>query len=570
MSGDCSYTFDPEASDRTTVSERWTCPHEPYRDTAYCVFHSTQSDQEVQPSTKEIQTTFLNGLQSRDPRRSQFIGISVETLDLSEADLHVAGADSIDLRHASLDVLDLTSARVSDVLRCDDSEIGVVHAEVCEFLDRVRLCGCQIELAMFQLATFERYANFNESVFNETYFSSAFFNRVRFNETQFTDTASFHNTKFKEWTDFGDAKFHDSAIFSQARFDDDITFTRAAFTGDQCTFRGCRFRRKVAFEHVQFTTSPDFAEIDCTGSHHFQLHAPTDDIIVSFRDANLKQGAIGLIIGEKQDDTDDWEYEPAGEIAVDFTDASLGDVDLHNQIIHEEIEETGESTSYLATVLSTAVDFDTICLRRTTFDGFDFSKHHTSLLESNWNIHHFNTPDVDPPMSLQFTKELTPTDLEETYLKAKNGARAAGDNRAASEFFLREMRQRRAQHYATVHSDRSPLRRLKGFLSTAANDLLYVTAGYGERPSRVIGISFGIILIGTLLFQGLLESYRAPPNIWIESFLFSFQSFITFIIGSPPAGSESTIIRMLSALEGFLGAFLVALFVFTLTRSVHR
>ncbi len=569
MSGGCSYKFNPESSE-TTISGQWTCPHESYEDAAYCVFHVTRCDPEVQPSTMEIRTAFLEGLQSDDPRRSQFIGISVETLDLSEADLHVVGGDSIDLRHASLNVLNLTSARVNDVLRCDDANIENLLADVSEFLDRVRLCGCQIELARFDLATFERYANFNGTEFKELYCNTAFFNRVRFNESQFSDTASFHNTTFRDWTDFGDTQFHGTAIFSRARFNDDVTFTRSAFTGEKCNFKGCRFRRKATFEHVQFTISPDFAEIDCTGSHHFQFHAPAADIIVSFRDANLTQGPIELVIGEKHEDTDEWKYDPSGEIAVDFTDASLGEVDLHSQIIHEEIKELEESTSYLVNTLNTVVDLDTIRFRRTTFDGFDFSKYHTNLLESNWNIHHFNTPDVDGPPSLQFTKEPTPTDLEETYLKAKNGARASGDNRAASEFFLREMRQRRAQHYATVRSDKSPLTRLKGILSTAANDLLYVTAGYGERPSYVIGISFGIILFATFLFQGFLASYRAPPSIWIESFLFSFQSFITFTIGSPPSGSESPFIRMLSAFEGFLGAFLIALFVFTLTRSVHR
>lgn len=570
MNEDCSYTFNPESSQTTTVSERWRCCHESYGDADYCVFHVGQGAQKVRPSAMEIRTAFHEGLQSDDPRRSEFIGINVETLDLSEADLHSEGADSIDLRHASLDYLDLTSARVNDVLRCDEAEIEVLHADVCEFLDRVRLCGCEIGLARFDLATFERYVNFNNTEFNDIYCNSTFFNRVRFNDTHFSNTASFHNATFTDWTDFGDTKFYGRAIFSEARFSEDVTFTRAEFTGEQCTFKGSRYDRKATFEHVRFTTSPDFAEIDCTGSHFFQIHAPTVDIIVSFRAANLISGSIEIVIGEKNKDTDEWEYDPVGEIAVDFTDTSLGGVDLRSAIIHEEVNEKEETTTYLLTSIHTAVDFDNILFRRTTFDGFDFSKHRTSLLESNWNIHHFDTPEADRPQSLRFIEGPTHTDLEETYLKAKNGARAAGDNRAASEFFLREMRQRRAQHYAIVHSDRSPLQRLKGIFSTAANDLLFVTAGYGERPSRVIGTSFGIILIGAVIFQGLLASYTAHYSTWIESFLFSFQSFVTFMVGSPPAGSQSTLVRMLSTFEGFLGAFLVALFVFTLTRSVHR
>jgi len=51
--------------------------------------------------------------------------------------------------------------------------------------------------------------------------------------------------------------------------------------------------------------------------------------------------------------------------------------------------------------------------------------------------------------------------------------------------------------------------------------------------------------------------------------LLSFQSFITFILGSTPQQSTFAL-EVASAIEGFLGAFLIALLVFTLTRSIHR
>lgn len=56
---------------------------------------------------------------------------------------------------------------------------------------------------------------------------------------------------------------------------------------------------------------------------------------------------------------------------------------------------------------------------------------------------------------------------------------------------------------------------------------------------------------------------------WQAYLLFSFQRFITFILGPPPSPPLFGL-RLASAVEGFIGAFFVALFVFTLTRSIDR
>jgi hypothetical protein len=76
------------------------------------------------------------------------------------------------------------------------------------------------------------------------------------------------------------------------------------------------------------------------------------------------------------------------------------------------------------------------------------------------------------------------------------------------------------------------------------------------------------------VFAGAYAGGLAPTNnttAFGEYLLFSFQSFITFIVGPPPIPStDSFALRVGSAFEGFLGAFFIALFVFTLTRSIHR
>jgi hypothetical protein len=54
----------------------------------------------------------------------------------------------------------------------------------------------------------------------------------------------------------------------------------------------------------------------------------------------------------------------------------------------------------------------------------------------------------------------------------------------------------------------------------------------------------------------------------MDYLLVSFQSFITFVLASVTGVSPT--IRLVAQLEGFVGAFMVALLVFALTRSVHR
>lgn len=55
----------------------------------------------------------------------------------------------------------------------------------------------------------------------------------------------------------------------------------------------------------------------------------------------------------------------------------------------------------------------------------------------------------------------------------------------------------------------------------------------------------------------------------LGSLLLSGESFVT-LVHSPGATIPTTPLRTLAVIEGFLGSFAIALFLFTLTRAVHR
>lgn len=151
-----------------------------------------------------------------------------------------------------------------------------------------------------------------------------------------------------------------------------------------------------------------------------------------------------------------------------------------------------------------------------------------------------------------------PSELETTYLQAKNGAKVIGDSDAASEFFLKEMYYRRQKHLYKMSSPEIALWKTLSTIKWISNWLYNISCGYGERLLRTFGVSFLTIL----LFSGLYPFIREIGV--AESLKFSFQSFVAFISGTLQA-DISSVLSLMPSIEAFFGAFLIALFVFTLT-----
>ncbi|MFC7188231.1 hypothetical protein [Halorubrum yunnanense] len=160
----------------------------------------------------------------------------------------------------------------------------------------------------------------------------------------------------------------------------------------------------------------------------------------------------------------------------------------------------------------------------------------------------------------------TPGELENTYLKAKNGADQTGADEMAARFFIQEMKFRRQRHANEFRTGDSIRGRLKNAWDWVTNLTLDVVAGYGERPRNVVGVSIGLVAAFGGIYQ-LTNSLQSGSGTW-DYVLFSLQNFVSFLIGSNPRGTLA--VQYVSATEAFLGAFLIALFVFTLTRSLNR
>ena len=151
--------------------------------------------------------------------------------------------------------------------------------------------------------------------------------------------------------------------------------------------------------------------------------------------------------------------------------------------------------------------------------------------------------------------------LETTYLKAKSGADQVGAKNISSEYFIREMHYRQLLHAIDYHRGQ-----VRGLGRWIGNSIMRLTAGYGERPFRVV-----LSAVATIVLFGLfyLRSGSEVVDGAVDAFAVSGGSFVTLIFDQTPQLALSNL-QLVAMIEGFFGAMFVALLVFTLTRSIHR
>ncbi|SFR65615.1 hypothetical protein SAMN04488124_3214 [Halogeometricum limi] len=110
-----------------------------------------------------------------------------------------------------------------------------------------------------------------------------------------------------------------------------------------------------------------------------------------------------------------------------------------------------------------------------------------------------------------------------------------------------------------------------------SNVFLWLVTGYGEKPQRVVGVSLFIVSLWTAAYY-VYDTVVLPPGVGFDNgpygagfagyVILSMESFVTLVLNGPAGLTPG--LHLLAQMEGFLGVFLVGVFVFTLTRSVQR
>lgn len=589
-------------SEQTWLPDK--CPHAAVAEDAHCPFHTPPGEYErvgLTPTT--VEDALQTELTSDTERPACFVGAHLQTVDLADIRIQASNAKLVDFRLATID----------DEVVCSSSVIAppvsFEGAKLCEE-DRSPPVGTGTAANRY-ISVDARIdfsgTHFEDSVdFKHTYFASTTsFNGATFDDIAMFNYATMHGA-FEFWAtaegkaDFSKATFRETAqlrgdyrtagIFNYTTFYDDVVLWNSNFNG-KAEFLAAEFHGTVDCSHATFRGFTRFCETTFESGAMFQaaqfkdrvhfrrIRAP--DTVISLTEAFLSAGNL------------EWDSPKAH---FDMADATIGRVALTET--HEN-DIPGSPFEYLS-------------ISRTDFDQFDFGRYATGL-KPDWRL---ETRSETWPVDFEpsHPSELAKLEArEDSYLRAKSGANQAGHNKAASEFFRHEMKYRRKQYAALFKNrfnsllidepttgrgmakavlkavGRTPIdvsRRLlprvrmrartrgetPGWQSGyrwIANSILGLVSGYGERPQRPIIMSFVIICLFAVAYA--LLGVKTPVDNGSGSgyLLLSIQSFITFILGSSPVGTGQAA-QFLSAIEGFAGAFFIAIFVFTLTRSIHR
>lgn len=511
--GTCSFSFDPDgvAGERHPWDEGegvWDCPH-PAEVDDLCVFHAppaeTDDDEVVQALLSRVEAQVGS---ERERRTKQFVGARFGDLDLSFAAIDADDNFPLDLRHCHVaGDLDCKHATFYEPV---DFRGATVAGDAC-FEDARFYNDAWLEGAAFEG---------NVNCFDVQFDDDAHAAGVRIEGDAVVEDASFRESMDLSGghvvgeLDAGGATFVDEADMEGVTFEGPASFAEASFQ-DDVYLQSARLEDRVSFAEARFDR--DLVVRDLSG----------EGTILDLTGAWLTGGRFQWTVGDR---------------LFDVTGATIGDVTLEPQ--------GGPA-------------FEGLHVEETTFDGFDFGEYIAELAADEWDVH------SSAHDAAGTNGDDDPATVENTYVKAKNGAKVAGNDRVAAEFFLQEMRYRAKGHRSRVaDGDLSPLRRIDALGALFANRLLGLSTGYGERPSRVVAVAVAVVLGFAGVFA--LAMPNSPPfGSPLGYLVISATSFVTLVL----AGSANITrpeIHLLAEVEGFVGAFLIALFVFTLTRSINR
>jgi len=372
---------------------------------------------------------------------------------------------------------------------------------------------------------------------------------------EFEGCADFMNCNFQQVANFYGATFNNGAIFSSATFRGDAKFISCTFSGptvvgDSLSGDPSLSETEISYsEGVINNVSLLLSSVTCKGD--LQLDKAESDSSILIRDSELSGDmemenfknpspddiTLFIINTEKLSGY----IENVGGVYFDLKSSVLGDIDVRS---HDESKN----------------DLNSFNFREVIFDGFDFGKYKSLFRNQGWSLYGSSPP--------------SPSEQENAYLRAKNGALDVGETDAAREFHYREMLNRgRSYLEKAISTDqrlyslpRRFLNSLYFFQRWIVNQIFRSTCGYGERTSRVFLSSSLIVLFFAVVFY-ILSGGNSYTD-FLRNLSFSFQSFTALILGTPP--SDSLLVSVIVSFEAFLGPFFIALFVFTITQSLAR
>jgi hypothetical protein len=507
---DCGFGY--ESRDETR-----SCPRPAVDGRERCPFHLTPAEREaadVGPGA--LRAAFVDDLEVSDPHRREYVGVSVRDLDLSELVVDGGDVGRIEFRDLSVHgTLDLSGSVWRHPLDVEDAQIGQLDATDAAFEMAVDLT----ESTLGRTGGPATAMRFSRSTLDRS---------LRVAAADVMGSLAFPGATIQGWLTFDEVDISGRTHFPRASLAT-AQFLATQF-GDTVEFGGASCDH-LTFDGVGLAAD---ARLDLSDGAYDRLRVfPGAAVTCRLEAATVDGGRL--------------EQPDEGEARYDLTAATIGTVDFD----------------------CTADTFDRYRLYRTRYDGFEFAAYRPVFRATRWDLHAYRGEPVEPD---------TVEGLEHTYLEARRGASAMGDDETASKFFVRELRFRRRRYAAHARSaDFDVVHRLEAATRWVTNGFLDLIAGYGERPHRPLLLAMVLILTSAIIYpatDGLTTGAGAVTyagdglSAVVDGLYFSMVTFATLGLGDVhPVG---TIGRFIAASEGLAGAFLTAVFVFSLGRRVAR
>ncbi|ELY93789.1 hypothetical protein C483_03899 [Natrialba hulunbeirensis JCM 10989] len=602
----CQYEFNPGVWERTAETGNtldtselnadgtWRCHRAADGNSGYCRFHTPLAERDWEPSeTVAALRDAICGKSGgndnnsdndgkRDRRRSkQFIGATFVSLDLRHETLAARDNYPIDLRHVTIEEgADLRKATLENPLQFDgaicngDFECSTIRAQQSVTVADAHIGGdLRAGDARFgdRVSISDTVVRGDLSLPDATFSGRAVCRGVEVGRgidapgARFADDALFDRVTAIEESSFSNASFQGEAFFSGATFAGGLNWWNVTVAGPT-RFGGATIRQEAMFQDGTFEDVVRLTNVTVPSRAVFAQTTFADRLLLTGlecdADACLVDLSGAVLSGGRLETTDSLTYDLSGAEVGPIEWGTGSDSETGGAAVTERNSDTENRTEPVPLSLSQFI------IENTHFDGFDFRDRtvRSALESSGWRLHEWNHENESGCGGDE--RQLSPETLESTYLKAKHGAKAVGDSKAAGEFFRHEMRYRRDGHAKRAREVGWSRSRIVDSGKWVANAVFGAVAGHGERPGRVVLTAAGIVAGFALLYAALWPG--SPPYGGAVGYLmFSLESFVTLVLGgSVPV--ERTAVRLAAQVQAFVGAFLIALFVFTLTRSIQR
>lgn len=311
MDGACSYTFDPDDHDDSTLAEAWECPHEAVPECDFCLFHvdpEVRRDRGIDEAA--VTSAFREVVQAKGREQKRLVGARFDELNLGHAVFdEAADTHPIDLRHAQIrGTLDCSKAVVSQPIDLRHASLGAVDFHDAEFSGAVTMTGSTVRGTTTAREAVVR----GDFAARETSFEA----EVVLTGASFHGDASFEAVTFEAAVDLCETRFLGDVTFERATFGaavagrgaefdggahvetDDLRFVEAVFEGPvdfegakvgYADFSGATFEDEVGFDAVRFREDAYFEDVTVAGSAALRESRFFED--VSFADATFAGGA---------------------------------------------------------------------------------------------------------------------------------------------------------------------------------------------------------------------------------------------------------------------------------------